>query len=341
VQVEVEEEDPDAEADELARDTEEQAAQDAVREERMLLARQAFGLMDTSGDGELSRSEVIRAFRLDDELRDMMLPLLSVPAEKFSVTGVNVKAQVEAFEDAFRRMDADGTNSVSLHEFETFFSAGAKAGRQRKKAAARKKLGPSPVGVGSPPAAMGAKRGSRRRLHASESAPELGRNKRAGARLPAPSPIATGIGRSISQQIPWRKECPKSVAERALRLPPLSSSPSGAGGYDHWAPPVVRLELAKLQSPSQGLLPAGDIASPAGDIASPAGDAPSPAPPPAADPASPERPTPTSPPKAIAKGTPLAPIDSASPKHTAASPGAAVEGGEGEGEEGMPAWAIA
>ena len=41
------------------------------------------------------------------------------------------------------------------------------------------------------------------------------------------------------------------MAERALRLPPLSSSPSGplasspsaAGGYDHWAPPVVRLEL--------------------------------------------------------------------------------------------------
>ena len=35
-----------------------QAAHDAVREEKLLLARQAFGLMDTSGDGELSRSEV-------------------------------------------------------------------------------------------------------------------------------------------------------------------------------------------------------------------------------------------------------------------------------------------
>ena len=40
--------------------------------------------------------QVIRAFRLDDELRDMMLPLLDVPADKFSVTGVNVKAQVWA-----------------------------------------------------------------------------------------------------------------------------------------------------------------------------------------------------------------------------------------------------
>ena len=41
-------------------------------------------------------NQVIRAFRLDDQLRDMMLPLLSVPADKFSVTGVNVKAQVAA-----------------------------------------------------------------------------------------------------------------------------------------------------------------------------------------------------------------------------------------------------
>ena len=59
--MEVEEEDPDAEADEIARDTEEQAAAEAVREGRLQIARQAFALMDTSGDGELSRSEVIRA----------------------------------------------------------------------------------------------------------------------------------------------------------------------------------------------------------------------------------------------------------------------------------------
>ena len=57
----MEEEDPDAEADEIARDTEEQAAAEAVREGRLQIARQAFALMDTSGDGELSRSEVIRA----------------------------------------------------------------------------------------------------------------------------------------------------------------------------------------------------------------------------------------------------------------------------------------
>ena len=81
-----------------------------------------------------------------------------------------------------------------------------------------------------------------------------------------------GVGIKLSPALPLtltlplipRQECPKSVAERALRLPPLSSSPSGplssspsgplssspsgAGGYDHWAPPVVRLELAKLQS---------------------------------------------------------------------------------------------
>ena len=63
VQVEVEEEDPDAEADEIARDTEEQAAAEAVREGRLQIARQAFALMDASGDGELSRSEVILRVR--------------------------------------------------------------------------------------------------------------------------------------------------------------------------------------------------------------------------------------------------------------------------------------
>ena len=119
-----------------------------------------------------------------------------------------LRLQVEAFEEAFRRMDADGTNSVSLHlsltlsqtqtpepkpdpnpnpnpnetqtqtltltptptptqvslqEFETFFAAGAKASSRRKKAAARKKIGPE-----APAGAMGAKRGSRRRLGAFE-----------------------------------------------------------------------------------------------------------------------------------------------------------------------------
>ena len=59
----MEEEDPDAEADEIARDTEEQAAAEAVREGRLQIARQAFALMDASGDGELSRSEVILRVR--------------------------------------------------------------------------------------------------------------------------------------------------------------------------------------------------------------------------------------------------------------------------------------
>ena len=67
-------------------------------------------------------------------------------------------------------MDADGTNSVSLEEFETFFAAaGVKEKRPRKKPVARKKLG-----FGSPPSARvitgeraaqsGGARGSRRQL---------------------------------------------------------------------------------------------------------------------------------------------------------------------------------
>ena len=96
-----------------------------------------------------------------------MLPLLDVATDKYSVTGVNVKAQarprptlaagvassfpppppppprrpctaaslppgqVEAFEEAFRRMDADGTNCVDIHEFQAFFAAGGARERPR------------------------------------------------------------------------------------------------------------------------------------------------------------------------------------------------------------------
>ena len=36
---------------------------------RVERAREAFELMDTGGDGELSRVEVIRAFRMDEKVR--------------------------------------------------------------------------------------------------------------------------------------------------------------------------------------------------------------------------------------------------------------------------------
>ena len=71
--------------------------------------------MDTSGDGELSRAELVRAFRLDERVREFMLPLL--PKELLgpsnTVTGVDLQAQVEAFETCFQRMDADVSRGLS------------------------------------------------------------------------------------------------------------------------------------------------------------------------------------------------------------------------------------
>ena len=40
-------------------------------------------LRDICANPNPNPNQVIRAFRLDDELRDMMLPLLDVPADKF------------------------------------------------------------------------------------------------------------------------------------------------------------------------------------------------------------------------------------------------------------------
>eukprot|EP00966_Prymnesium_polylepis_P101305 2346490-Prymnesium_polylepis.1 len=60
------------------------------------LARAAFQLMDTSEDGELSRTEVVRAFRLDDRVRELLLPLLPkelLGAGANTVTGIDVQAQ--------------------------------------------------------------------------------------------------------------------------------------------------------------------------------------------------------------------------------------------------------
>ena len=56
---------------------------------------QAFDEMDKNGDETLSYQEVLRAFRLSPVVRDILLPLLPMPsAEKNSLTGVNIQAQV-------------------------------------------------------------------------------------------------------------------------------------------------------------------------------------------------------------------------------------------------------
>lgn len=62
---------------------------------RVLLARAAFSLMDANGDGELSRLEMVRAFRLDQRVRELLLPLLPMPAvSRNSITGVDLQEQI-------------------------------------------------------------------------------------------------------------------------------------------------------------------------------------------------------------------------------------------------------
>ena len=68
--------------------------------------------------------EVIRAFRLNDRVRELLLPILPkdiLGNSSSAVSGVDVQAQVEAFEITFQRMDVDGSNAVTLDEFEDFF----------------------------------------------------------------------------------------------------------------------------------------------------------------------------------------------------------------------------
>ena len=43
-------------------------------------AQEAFSLIDEDNDGELTRSEVLRAFRLNARIRELLLPLLPLPA---------------------------------------------------------------------------------------------------------------------------------------------------------------------------------------------------------------------------------------------------------------------
>ena len=109
----------------------------------LLLARAAFALMDANGDGELSRLEMIRAFRMDERVRELLLPMLPMPkGPNNSVTGHDLGDQVEAFEAFFKVLDADASDGITHTEFETFFKLidTKKKDRTKSGAAARKRL---------------------------------------------------------------------------------------------------------------------------------------------------------------------------------------------------------
>ena len=67
--------------------------------------------MDANEDGELTRLEMVRAFRLDERVRELIQPLMpGMQASRSSVTGDDLQEQVEGFERIFKMMDADGSD---------------------------------------------------------------------------------------------------------------------------------------------------------------------------------------------------------------------------------------
>ena len=175
--------------------------------DRVLLARAAFTLMDINEDGDLSRLEMVRAFRLDERVRELLLPLLPIPAvSRDSVTGGNLQEQIDAFEHLFQMLDSDGSDGVSLHEFESFFKIMdlAKKKKSASAAAARKRLlqQPKPHKYEEPPAEQQTTRGGSPRW---------------------PSPAGGGI----------RPKTPSSHA--APRLDSLMRR----NGYDTWRKPLA------------------------------------------------------------------------------------------------------
>mmetsp|Transcript_4165 Transcript_4165/g.9078 ORF Transcript_4165/g.9078 Transcript_4165/m.9078 type:complete len:521 (-) Transcript_4165:436-1998(-) len=69
---------------------------------------QAFAVMDRNGDGMLSRSEVVKALRTEQSVRDIL------------GLGPTVKegdGSKEQFEDVFQRLDKDGSKSITSTEF--------------------------------------------------------------------------------------------------------------------------------------------------------------------------------------------------------------------------------
>ena len=76
--------------------------------------------MDTSGNGRLSRAEVIQALRKDATVRKV----LGLPAVIRQEDGTR-----DRFEEVFQAMDTDGSKAVPFDEFARFLGAALPAAR--------------------------------------------------------------------------------------------------------------------------------------------------------------------------------------------------------------------
>lgn len=80
-----------------------------------MAAKIAFRKMDKNGDGKLSRIEVIKACRADEEIRSMLnIPTAAIRQEDGSR---------DAFEVIFQAMDSDQSKTIDEAEFVRFFSS--------------------------------------------------------------------------------------------------------------------------------------------------------------------------------------------------------------------------
>lgn len=93
------------------------AAAGGVSEALSAALSAAFGRVDRNVDGHVTRAELVKALRGDDELQAM----LSLPAHISD-------GQRGLFESVFQAMDTDGDREVSLDEFVGYLAAQQQSG---------------------------------------------------------------------------------------------------------------------------------------------------------------------------------------------------------------------
>ena len=87
---------------------------DEKKKERDAMLAALFGAVDRNGDGDVTRSELMRALNNEAHLRVMLQKLLGLPSK------VGTKTAKESFEMVFACVDRDNSHSIVVDELRTF-----------------------------------------------------------------------------------------------------------------------------------------------------------------------------------------------------------------------------